>query len=608
MSHDEHELDQRLSRLLVSANGRRLNRREVLHRGLALGLSVPALAALLAACGGDDDDDSGGSAATATTGGGGTEPTATSATGGSSDEATATEPGAAGGSGTPIDGGTLTIIQTGSIPDLDPQSAYDSDASAIFFGTYEMLLRLKGSDTFEYEPMLADSWESNADQTEWSFTIADGIKFHDGTDCDATAIAESFKRFHQMGLGPVNVITRFVASPDDITAPDANTVMFKLSYGTDIFLAAMASQYGPLVVSPAAVEANKTADDEFAHEWFRENVVGTGPYVLDQHELGNFLRLLRFEDYHRGWEGNHFDELIFRNVEESTTRRQLMESGDADAITSTLTPEDVTQIEEAGELTVLRYDTTNADWVLFNYERFPNPRIREAFAWAFPYDDVRNEVFQGLIVPSSGAITPTTIGYPSDGFIYTTDLAKAKELLDQEGFDYGEEIEFIISTGSALTQPLAEFYQGNLAEIGVNLKITQLEEGQFSDLMYGESPTVERPHFADWGWWPDYNDAWNEIYPNFHSASIAPNGSNALGYSNPQVDELLDKSSTLGAGQEYNDTIAAINQIMVVEDPAGAFYGSVQWYTILNPAIMGFVYNPIYINTYNVYDMYRVEM
>jgi peptide/nickel transport system substrate-binding protein len=599
-------LEAGLARLMIGPGGRRLSRRALLQRGLALGLSVPALAALLAACGDDDDgDDDGGS--------GGGEATATSADGDATepeDDAgdDATEEDAEGGAGTPINGGTLTLIQTGSIPDLDPQSAYDSDASAIFFGAYEMLLRLKGSDTFDYEPMLADSWESNADQTEWTFTIADGITFHDGTPCDAEAVVSSFQRFHEMGLGPVNVITRFVASPDDISAPDANTIMFKLSYGTDIFLAAMASQYGPLVVSPTAVEENATEDDPFAHEWFRENVVGTGPYRLEEHQLGDFLRMVRFEDYHRGWEGNHFDEIVFRNVEESTTRRQLLESGEGDALTQSLTPEDIVQLEEAGQLNVLRYDSTNADWVSFNYVLLPDPMVRQAMAWAFPYDDVRDEVFQGLIEATSGAITNTTLGYPADGFIYTTDLEMAKQLLDEAGFDYSQELEFIIDSSSTLSQATAELYQANLAEIGVNLKITELEEGQLTDLMYGESPTNERPHFADWGWWPDYNDAWNEIYPNFHTASIAPNGSNALGYSNATVDELLDKSSTLGAGDEYDQTIAEINRIMVEEDPAGAFYGSVQWYTVLNPDIMGFEPNPIYINTYNVYDMYRVEM
>lgn len=584
---------------MAAARRRRLNRRQLLHRGLALGLSVPALGALLAACGGDDDDDDDSASDQPTATSGEAEPTE------AGDEST---PGGSGGEGAPINGGTLTIIQTGSIPDLDPQSAYDSDASAIFFGVYEMLLRLKGSDTFEYEPMLADSWESNEDMTEWSFHIKDGILFHDGTPCDANAVAESFKRFHQMGLGPVNVITRFVESPDDITAPDANTVTFKLRYGTDIFVAAMASQYGPLVISPAAVEENATDDDPWAHEWARANVVGTGPYRMVEHELGNFIRLERFEDYHGGWEGNHFDEIIFRNIEESTTRRQLIESGEADALTQSLTPEDVVQLEQAGQLQVLRYDTTNADWVVFNYERLPDPKVRQAMAWAFPYDEVRNEIYQGLIVPSSGPCTPTTLGYPPDGFIYTTDLDRAKELLDEAGFDYSQELEYIITAGDGLSRAGAELFQANLNQIGVRLSISELEEGQLQELLYGSSPASERPHFADWGWWPDYNDAWNEIHPNFHTESIAPNGSNALGYSNARVDELLDASSTMGAGPEYDETIAEINRILVEEDPAAAFYGSVQWYTVMAADIRGFVPNPIYINTYNVYDMYRVEM
>ena len=339
-----------LAAWLQVMRGQRLTRRQVLRTGTMLGLSIPLLSGLLAACGGDDDDDD--------------EPTATAATGGQDASPTTADVAAtaSGGStpqaegGTPVNGGTLTIIQRGSIPDMDPHSSYDSDAAALYYGTYEMLLILDGSDTFEYKPMLADSWESNEDQTEWTFTIAEGITFHDGTPCDAEAVVTSFQRFHQLGLGPVSVITRFVASPEDITAPDATTITFKLSYGTDIFLAAMASQYGPLVVSPAAVEANKTDADEFAHEWLRENMVGTGPYKLKESVLGDHVTLERFEEYHRGWDGPHFDQILFRNVEESQTQRQLVESGDADALTYSLTPADVTAMQEEGKTQVQVYD------------------------------------------------------------------------------------------------------------------------------------------------------------------------------------------------------------------------------------------------------------
>jgi|GEM_PF-548223 len=572
----------------------RLSRRRLLQRGAALGISLPAIGWLLAACGGDDsDDDDGGNESAAS-------PTAASS------ESTSASTSESGG-GTAQNGGRLTVIQTGSIPDLDPQSAYDSDASAIFFGTYEMLVRLKGSDTFEYEPMLAESWEGNDDNSEWRFKIPAGVKFHDGTDCDAEAVAASFKRFHNMGLGPVNVITRFVASPDDISAEDATTVLFKLSFGTEIFVAALASQYGPLVVSPAAVEANKTADDEFAHEWFRSNVVGTGPYTISENVLGDHITMVRFEDYHGGWDGNHFDEIVFRNVEESSTRRQLMERGEADCLTQSLTPKDIASLQEAGVLNVMVYDSTNADWALMNHVKLADVKLRQGLCWAFPYDDVRKGVYEDLIEASSGACTTTTRGYPEDGFIYTTDLDKAKQLIDESGFDVSQPLEFWITSGDQAEQAIGQLFQANLQTLGITLDLVEKEEGALTDFLYGSAPAEERPDFTYWGWWPDYNDAWNEIYPNFHTDAITPNGSNAMYYSNKDVDALLDKTSGSIGEADYNDAIAEMNKIMVEDDPAAIFVGSVKWYSVLQQNIKGFEPNPIYINTYNVYDMYREE-
>ncbi|MDQ3548671.1 MAG: ABC transporter substrate-binding protein [Chloroflexota bacterium] len=578
-----------------------MSRRQVLRKGTMLGLSIPMIGGLLAACGGGDDD-GGDEAPTPGSGGSDSSPTTAAVSG------TAAGGSPASGSGTAINGGTLTIIQTGSIPDFDPHSAYDSDASALFFGTYEMLVRLRGSDTFEYEPMLAESWEANADQTEWSFSIPAGVTFHDGTPCDAAAVVASFQRFHNLGLGPVGVLTRFVETPEDITAPDSTTITFKLSYGTDIFLAAMASQYGPLVISPAAIEANATGEDEFAHEWLRENMVGTGPYKLAENVLGDHITLERFEEYHGGWDGNHFDTIVFRNVEESQTRRQLVESGDADALTQSLTADDVTAMQEEGTTNVLVYDSTNADWIGFNPVRLADPAVRQAFCWAFPYEDVRTGVYEQLIEASSGPCTPTTLGYPKDGFIYTTDLDKAQQLLDDAGFDSDQTLEFWITSGDQDQQAIAQLYQANLQELGVTVEIVSKEEGALTDFFYGEAPAEERPHFMTNGWWPDYNDAWNEIHPNFHSQSgQTAAGGNQHVYSNADVDRLLDESSMMSAGPEYDETIAEINRILVEEDPAAAFMGSVKWYTVLHPTIKGFVSNPIYINTYNVYDMYREQ-
>ena len=112
----------------------------------------------------------------------------------------------------------------------------------------------------------------------------------------------------------------------------------------------MASSYGPYVVSPAAVEANKTDDDPYAHEFFLANAVGTGPYKLVENNIKEQLAFERFEEYHGGWDGNHFQTVIFRVVPENATRRQIMEQGEADAATNVLTPEDYEALKAVPEL------------------------------------------------------------------------------------------------------------------------------------------------------------------------------------------------------------------------------------------------------------------
>src|SRR5690606_22302019 len=161
--------------------------------------------------------------------------------------------------------------------------------------TYEMLLRLKGESTFEYEPMLAHSWEANDDLTEFTFEIAEGITFHDGSPCDAEAVVTSFQRFHEMGRGPVDVIRRFIEDPLQIETVDSTSIKFTCSKPEPLCLRAMASSCGPLVFSPAGIEENKTDADPFAHEWFARTMVGTGPYMATEIEPQERFVLDRYE-------------------------------------------------------------------------------------------------------------------------------------------------------------------------------------------------------------------------------------------------------------------------------------------------------------------------
>lgn len=592
---NQHFLD-----LLMQVKHGSLTRRDVLHRGLALGLSSSLIVSLLAACGGDDDDDDddGGEDS------GGAEATASNTpvpVGRATATPAAEEPTPTPGDERNLsDNRTFTMVFTGGVPDVDPQSAYDNQASSMFLAVYEMLLRLKGPSTFEYEPMLAVAWEANADLTEFTFTLREGVLFHDGTACDAQAVKDSLTRFHQMGRGPVDVIARFIQDPaTQMEVVDDVTLKFIMSKPEPLFLAAMASEYGPLIVSPAAVEENKTEEDEWAHEWFAQNMVGTGPYIPTEIESQERFVMERFPDFN-GPE-HFFDQIIARVVQEGVTRRQLLEAGEVDAV-AVLPADDIIALRSVDGINVVSYDTTQCTWVRLNYVRL-NRDMREALCWAFPYVDVIDQVLQGL-AKKQGPIADTVVGFDPEIELYSTDLDRARELFDAGGYD-GEELEYMLAEGDADDAAVAELFQASLAEIDVNLTITRVDRSALIDMAYGDAPPEERPHMMDAGWWPDYNDSYNQLFPNFHPDSAGSAGSNSMFYGNEEVGDLLDQARDAETEQELIDLTSQILQIMIRDDPAAVFYAQNTRATMLRSDILGFVPNGIYIASYNFHEMWR---
>src|SRR5215212_2916181 len=144
--------------------------------------------------------------------------------------------------------GTFTYLRDGGWADIDPHSAYDNAAAGIIWMVYDMLIQYKGESTSEYEPMLAESWEASPDNSTFTFKLHPNVTFHDGDPCTAQNVKSAFERFLLMGRGPVNVISRFAPDPAMIEVVDDLTVRFNHGTPQPLFLAAMASSYGPFVV------------------------------------------------------------------------------------------------------------------------------------------------------------------------------------------------------------------------------------------------------------------------------------------------------------------------------------------------------------------------
>jgi peptide/nickel transport system substrate-binding protein len=451
--------------------------------------------------------------------------------------------------------------------------------------------------------MLAESWETNADQSVATFALAPNAVFHDGTPCDAQAVKDAFTRFLLMDTGPVNVIKRFVTDPAQIVAVDAATVRFDLGRPQPLFLAAMASSYGPLVTNPRMVEAHKTDEDPWAHEWFLANASGTGPYVLTENSPTEQVILDKFADYHGGWDGPHFERIVVRIVEEVATRRQLLESGQADATALNLTPEIVDAIGDDPNLRVVSYPSSAVYWAIMNAEKL-DVGARQGFSWAFPYDEVKDSAYRGLIV-RSGPLASSIRGADPDVFLYQTDLARAKELILAAGFEEGAAFEYMFQSGDAVETVIAQLFQANVQEMGFVLDLVEVERGTLVDLVYGDSPAAERPDFiGGWGWWPDYNDPWNQFSPNFTDKN-ADGLSNGGYWLNPRFEEIMAEAAAYTDEARLLELMKEAQNILTEQDPPVIYYGELLWYTVLRSDIEGFVPNPLYLNAFPFYRMHR---
>jgi peptide/nickel transport system substrate-binding protein len=501
--------------------------------------------------------------------------------------------------------GTLTILLTSGTEDIDPHYTYSEIASAVALGVYEMLLILKGDSTDEFSPSLAQSWEASDDQSTYTFKLYPDVMFQDGTPADAQAVKDSYTRWIELGGSPVNVITRFCDSPDKMVVVDATTLRFNLGSPQPLFLSAMASSYGPMVISPTAISQNATDDDPYAHEWAKANAIGSGPYMLESNSINEGIILTRFDGFHGGWEGNHFDKVIFRVVPEDATRRQLLEQGEADASTDNLSFDAIDALRTNSAVKVVEYPTTEVNWVIMNAPRLLTKEARQGFSWAFPYDDVLNVVFRGLL-KRTGPIADSVRGYDPDVFLYSTDLDKAKELILAAGFKEGDSFEYMTDSNEQAEQTIAQLFQANVQQMGFQLEIISVDYATIESTVYGDAPPEEKPHFiANWGWWPDYNDPWNQLWPNFTEENIGNGGSNGGAWVNDRFEEIMAEAEHFTSAEQLDELMKEAQNILTEQDPPVIYYGQQVGYTVLGTGIEGFTPNPLYLEAYNLYGMSR---
>ncbi len=477
--------------------------------------------------------------------------------------------------------------------DLDPSVEY-SNGIVTLHNIYETLTRYN-DDTREVEPLLAESWEVDEDGMEWTFKIRQGVVFHDGTPLNAEAVKKSIDRTIAMNMGAAYIWD----SVSEILVVDNYTVKFILDYAAPIDLVASAA-YASFIMSPDA------ADQDSA--WFNAgNASGTGPYTLQRATAGEEVLMARFDDYWQGWSANQYDRVLIRKVVESTSRRQLVENGEAQ-VTAGLSTSDVNALRNNPEVTVIEAAAWKNVIGFFNTQKPPldNMNFRKAMSYAYPYQEVVENVREGLASQSYGLIPAGLWGHDETLYQYQYDLDKAQEYLDLSGINPSTvKLELTFTSGNEGHRNAAQLYQVNLRRLGIELDIREMTW----DNVWEKSKSSSLPERQDvliMYWWPDYPSPSSWLWSLVHSEEDVLFN---LSYINdPALDELVQEGDMLSA-VDRNQAEAIFIQVQeeVIEQAYMLhMYDDMTIYVTTNN-FRGYNPNPSYEGVVFFYDTYHQE-
>ncbi|MDD2573701.1 MAG: ABC transporter substrate-binding protein [Firmicutes bacterium] len=478
------------------------------------------------------------------------------------------------------------------ILDWDPSVEY-SNGIVVLNNVYETLLRYNPISN-EVIPLLAAEYSKSDDGLTWTFKLRQGVKFHDGTDLKAEDVKASIDRTIALGQGAAFIWD----AVEEIVVKDDYTIDFELNYPAPLDLIA-SSGYAAFIMSAEAIESNP--DD-----WFSQgNEAGTGPYMLQSFKMGDEVVMTKFDDYWKGWDGEHFDKVVIKKIPETASRRQLVEKGEAD-VTMELPYEDIEALKGNSAVNIIDEPSFQNLLVFFNTEKAPldNKLVRQVLCYAFPYGDVVKYAMGGYATQGRGPIPAGHWGHGKDLFQHEYDLDKAKELLAQAGYpDGGLDLLFTYMAGDEAEKKSAELYKTELSKIGINLEIRGMPwESQWE--LARDSDPEKRQDILTMYWWPDYASPYSWLYSLYHSEEEIL--FNLAYWKNARFDQLIDEGNEKsGIDRQVAEDLYIQAQEILIEETPSLFAYDKRYVWVTNSSFKGFESNPIYPNVVFFYDTYH---
>jgi len=421
-------------------------------------------------------------------------------------------------------------------------------------------------DFTKLEPELAESWQVAADGASVTFKLRRNAKFHDGTPVTAKDVKWSFDRMVTVGGFPTfQMKAGSIERPDQFVVVDDYTFRVNFIRKDKLTMMDLAVPV-PGIFNSELVKKHATKEDPWGLAWTKSNVAGGGAYKLEAWRPGQEIVYVRNDDWKSG-ASPKIRRIVQREIPSAGNRRALLEKGDVD-ITYEMPPKDFLEMSQAGKLVVQTVPIENAVWYVgMNVTRppFNNPKIRQAVAYAIPYEKIMDSAMYKRATrmwgdkdnKASGTDWPQPHGYAYD-------IPKARALMKQAGAEAGFETTLSFDLGGAtVSEPACILIQESLALIGIKCRIEKIPGANWRAALLKKDMPLILNRFGGWLNYPEYFFFWC-----YHGQNAV---FNTMSYQNPAMDKLIDAARFESDRKKYQEDVHGFINLAFDEVPRVPF-------------------------------------
>ncbi|MBB6173945.1 peptide/nickel transport system substrate-binding protein [Nocardiopsis mwathae] len=454
-------------------------------------------------------------------------------------------------------GGDILTYALGDEPDVLNPALVDEHLDPVT----EMVFRgLTAHDADgEIVPALAESWKISDDEQTYTFTLRDGVTWHDGEPFTADDVVFTVEGIRDGGL----VTSNKFANVENVTADDDHNVTVELSEPTPALLDTLSSG-----ILPKHILADTGIDDPD----FNEHPIGTGPFELDTWKRHEYASLSAFDDYYGGEPG--LDGITISYVPDAATRLIRLKNGEIDA--AYLEPQQAKEFSDdnGGDdgIAVKVWPTADYRAIMFNMtdDRFEDPALRQAMNYAVDRDAIIKSVQHGYGSPATGPLDKSP--FHADIADYSFSPERVEEIMTDAGYEKNDD-DIWAKDGEPVSFDLTTFAEDGLRASMIEVLATQLRDQGF-DVTADPEPrdAVKWEELETFliGWGTPY-DPDGSLYGPFHSSeALAEDGSNLGSYADDAVDKALEEGRGT-SDEETREKAYTDFQKAIVDDPPFVF-------------------------------------